>query len=206
VLQQSFTGTSLIDRIAAHVLKDADPAHRVGPFRSVVGNDETVWEAPGIEVPMISLSRWPYPQYHTSDDNITIMSREHLDQAVQVLKDIVTVLEDNRTIERRFVGLVALSNPKYDLYIERPDPTVAKHLTERDLRLGRLQDHLPRYFDGTHTIFDIAERFDVPFATLRTYLEKFEEKGLVALHRPKTLGVDGHAGPPAQVGDAWSRV
>lgn len=187
-LQQSFTGHSIIDRVAAHVLKGIDSKHRVAPFRTVVGNDETVWEAPGIEVPMISISRWPFPQYHTSDDNLNIISAVRLEESLRVLKEIVNVLEEDHSIQRRFTGLVALSNPKYSLYIERPDPVVAKQLSEADLRLGRIQDHLPRYFDGRHTVFDIAERFDISFSRLREYLERFRDKGLVDLRPVGSLG------------------
>ena len=185
-LQQSFTGNSIIDRVAKYVLTEIDPATKVGKFRTIVGNDETVWEAPGIEIPFISISRCVkrsyYPQYHTSQDNLEVNSIEKLDEALAALKAMVTILEQDRTIERRFTGLIALSNPKYHLYIERPDPTIAKNLSERDLRMGQLQDYLPRYFDGKHTIFEIAEKFEVPFQQLRAYLDKFAEKSLVSLH------------------------
>lgn len=180
-LQESFTGESIIDRVATQVLKRSWPDVQIGPFRSVVGNDETVWEAPGIEVPMISLSRWPYPEYHTSADNLHIISDERLDEALEVLKGIVEVLEEDRTMERRFRGLLSLANPKYDLYIERPDPVVKKDLDERMLVLGRLQDYLPRFFDGTSTVFDIAERFGVDFHTLRAYLDRWEALDLIRM-------------------------
>ncbi|MGC8667516.1 MAG: DUF4910 domain-containing protein [Chthonomonadales bacterium] len=192
VLQQSFHGDSFVDQIAEHVLREVQPDLQVGAFRTIVGNDETVWEAPGVEIPFISISRWPYPQYHTSADNMAIISGDRLQEAVDVLWAMVEILEADRTIERRFRGLVALSNPAYNLYIERPDPVVAKHLTERDLRLGSLQDRLPRYFDGRHTVFQIAHKFGVPFAGdhgLRRYLERFAEKGLVRLHPISTLDV-----------------
>ena len=30
----------------------------------------------GVDIPMISISRFPYPEYHTSDDNPDIISEE----------------------------------------------------------------------------------------------------------------------------------
>ncbi len=192
VLQQSFHGDSVVDLVAEHVLRQAQPDLKIGAFRTIVGNDETVWEAPGIEIPCISISRWPYPQYHTSADNMEIISGERLLEAVGVLEAMVDILETDRTIERRFTGLVALSNPAYNLYVERPDPVVAKTLSESDLKLGALQDRLPRYFDGRHTIFQIAHQFGIPFAGehgLRRYLERFAEKGLVRLEPLQTLDI-----------------
>lgn len=181
VLQRSFTGTTIIDRVAEHVLRELQPDLLVAPFRRVVGNDETVWEAPGIEVPMISISRWPYPEYHTSEDSLDIISDARLLEALASVQRIVTTLEDDRSFERKFTGLIALSNPRYGLYVERMDPVVHKVLTELDERLGVLQDYLPRLLDAQHTIFTIAERFGVPFEFLARYLERFEEKGLVTL-------------------------
>ncbi|NJB67080.1 aminopeptidase-like protein [Desulfobaculum xiamenense] len=187
VLQRSFHGDSLVDRVARHVLGALEPDFGEGEFRSVVGNDETVWEAPGIEIPMISLSRWPYPEYHTSRDSLDIIRRDRLDAAVDALEAMVDVLEEDRVVTRRFTGLVALSNPRYGLYVERPDPVVDKGLSPEELRFGAMQDRLPRYFDGSRTIFDIAEEFDVDFSRLHDYLGRFEDKGLVALTRPSVL-------------------
>lgn len=184
VLQQSFTGTSAIDRVAEHVLRSVQPDLHVGPFRSVVGNDETVWEAPGIEVPMISVSRWPYPEYHTSRDDLSIVSQERLDEALGALQRIVELLEDDRLPARRFTGLPALSNPRYDLYVERWDPVVDKHLSEEQERLGAIQDRLLRHLDGDESVFELAERFGVPFRLLRDHLARFEAKGLVELREP----------------------
>jgi hypothetical protein len=109
------------------------------------------------------------------------MSEAKLEETLEALKRMVEVLENDATMHRRFTGLIALSNPKYKLYWERPDPVVDKRLSEADLRFGRLQDHLPRYFDGGHTIFDVARKFGVPFSSLREYVLAFEKKELIDL-------------------------
>ena len=94
-------------------------------------------------------------------------------------------------------GLVCLSNPRYDLYMERPDPTVEKNLEDDAERWGHLLDCLFRYFDGRMTLLDIALAHDLPFNRLRRYLERFEEKGLVKLVRAEVPRV-----PPLRVGGA----
>jgi len=184
VLQQSFGGASAIDRVAEQALRSVQAELDVRPFRTVIGNDETVWEAPGIEVPMVSVSRWPYPEYHTSEDSPSIMSQERLDETLAALQRIVTTLEEDRLVERRFSGLPALSNPMYDLYVERWDPVVDKRLSEEQERLGAAQDRLLRYFDGRHTVFEIARELDLPFGALRDHVAGFAEKGLVELREP----------------------
>jgi aminopeptidase-like protein len=183
-LARSFNGVSLMDRVAEYAMKQVNPETRVGAFRTIVGNDETVWEGAGIEIPFISISRchkspFYYTQYHTNEDDLSINSVPRLEETLSVLKNMVHIFEKNKVMKRKFKGLLALSNPKYNLYIERPDPTVAKNLSEVQLKMGFMQDYLQRLFDEKTSVFDIAERFDVPFEALSAYLKKFEEKGLI---------------------------
>lgn len=180
-LQESFHGDSIIDEIARYVLRDIEPELHVGPFRTVVGNDETVWEAPGIEVPMVSVTRHPFPHYHTSEDNVANQSRERLDEVLGACQRMISILEDDALPQRRFKGLLALSNPKHDLYRTRPNPTLSLGLTPADLRWGLLQDYIIRYFDGRHGLFHIAQSADLPFEEIRSYVANFAAKGLVEL-------------------------
>jgi aminopeptidase-like protein len=181
-LQRSFTGDTIIDRVTEYVLKEVEPDLKVGDFSTVVGNDEIIWEGPGIEIPTVSVSRWPYDEYHTSKDDLTIISEEKIAEVLSLLKRIVMIFENDCTIERNFTGLMALSNPKYDLYFEHPDPTVHKSLSDLDLKFAKLQDYLQRFFDNKHSLFGICERFEIPFEDLLKYISKFQKKDLVILN------------------------
>lgn len=184
-LQHSFTGAALIDRVARHVLKHKSRGFWEAPFRKIVGNDETVWEAPGIEVPMISLSRvtrepFLFREYHLSTDNFSLMNESQLEEAVRVIESIVDVFERDAVFKRRFTGLVALSNPKYNLYRSPgTDPSMKEKAPEELRKWNYLMDMLPRYFDGKTTVFEIAEKYDLPFDEVLSYIERFEKKGLV---------------------------
>ena len=183
----TFLGGQVIDRAFAAALRHHSKAHVLVPWRKGAGNDETVWEAPGYEVPFVELTRCedqfaPFREYHSSLDTPALMDPAQLDEMLEVLKRTVEILEGNATMERLFNGLVCLSNPQYDLYMERPDPTVAKDLQADAEKWGHLLDCLLRYFDGGKTILDIALEHDLPFGRLRRYLERFEEKGLIRLH------------------------
>lgn len=184
----TFAGGHMIDAAFANVLRHSGKPHALVPWRKGAGNDETVWEAPGYEVPFVEFTRCedqfaPYREYHSSLDSPDLMDPERLDEMLDALKGVVGVLEDNAVVERRFDGLVCLSSPRYDLYMERPDPTVVKDL-EADAEVwGHLLDCLFRYMDGGMTILDIAQRHDLPFDRLSRYLRRFEDKGLVTLRR-----------------------
>ena len=98
-------------------------------------------------------------------------------------KKIIYVIENNYVVKRKFKGLICLSNPKYDLYFEREDPTVEKILKKDSEIWGKFQDHLPRYLDGSFTILEIAEKFNLNFQELFIYLSKFKKKNLISFKR-----------------------
>lgn len=196
-LQQTFHGNSIIDKVAEYVLRDIDPDLRLGAFRTVVGNDETVWEAAGIEVPMVSITRYPFPEYHSSEDNLMNQSTAKLGETLQALLRMVGILEGDRTIERKFTGLIALSNPKFDLYRTRVNAAIDHKLTQSDIRWGILQDYLPRYFDNTYSIFGIARAAQVEFEDLAEYLENFQKKKLVALNKIESIDRYPHFEEPS---------
>jgi aminopeptidase-like protein len=182
----SFLGNRPIDRAFAHAVRHGSRAWELVPWRRGAGNDETVWEAPGYEIPFVEVSRArdyiaPYPEYHTSLDGPDLMDEERLHEFYGVFQRVVDICERNARPVRQFTGLICLSNPEYDLYFERPDPSVVKDLDAEAEKWGHLLDCLLRYFDGSMTILDIAERHDLPFDALRRYLERFHDRGLIRL-------------------------
>ena len=183
-LQESFAGGTELDLAGHHYLKFKNPGYYWGKFREVVGNDETVWEAAGIEIPTISLSRcqssdFYYPQYHLSSDNIEIIKEDKLEEGVEAVLGIIDILEKNYYLRRKFTGLVALSSPKYNLYINTNDPSIPAAVSENQLKWNYLMDCLPRYFDEKISILDIARKHELPFSQVYDYLLKFKENGLV---------------------------
>jgi len=182
----TFLGGHLLDRAIANTLQHYSKGHRLVPWRSGAGNDETVWEAPGYEVPFVEITRSEnplchYPEYHSSLDSADLMDKAQLGEFYQMLQRVIRIIEDDCVLYRDFNGLICLSNPKYDLYLERFDPTIDKNLDAEAERWGHLLDYLLRYFDGTMSVLDIAEKHGLPFDRLHRYLCRFEEKGLLRM-------------------------
>jgi len=182
-LQESFSGQSLLDRAAHHYLKHHFPNYHGAPFRKIVGNDEIVWEAPGYEIPCISLSKAFHKEYHSDWDDERIVTEKGLREAAEAVKGIIKILETNGALRRKFNGLMALSNPKYDLYIPAGDPSIRQKISKQQNKMSHLMHHLMRYFDGRTEILDIAEKYDIDYETLYRYLERFKEKKLVEFIR-----------------------
>jgi aminopeptidase-like protein len=185
-IASTFPGGQIIDRAFAHAARHYASAHVCVPWRQGAGNDETVWEAPGYEIPFLEVTRsedlmQPFPEYHTSRDTPDLIVAEQLEEMLEVMRRAVAIMETNCRIWRTFDGLICLSNPDYNLYMERRDPAIAKDLPEDSEKWGYLLDCLLRYMDGSMTVLDIAERHDLPFDRVLRYIRGFEEKGLVRL-------------------------
>lgn len=186
----TFLGGQPLDLAFRNAARHSGAEHRLVGWRRGPGNDETVWEAPGYEVPFVQVARcreappW-FPEYHSDLDAPALVDLDALGEFVDVFRTAVEIAEGDAIPHRRFDGIVCLSNPQYDLYFERPDPAVEKNLAPDSEKWGYLLDCLLRYLDGDTTVLEIAERHDLPFGPLLAYLRRFEAKGLVELeHAP----------------------
>ena len=82
-LQRSRQGGSDFEDAIAQVARETVADFDDTSFGSALINDEYIWEAYGI--PMASLSRFPYPEYHSSLDDLSAIDPERLEEAVRVL-------------------------------------------------------------------------------------------------------------------------
>lgn len=185
-LASTFLGNQLIDRVFAAAAFERGMAHECVPWRRGAGNDETVWEAPGYEVPFAEVSRSaslfdPFPEYHTDGDTAERLDAAQLEEMYQLFQRAIEVLESDVVPTRTFDGLMCLSNPKHDLYFERPDPAIDKQLGIDSEQWGAFNDYVQRYLDGSMTALDIALKHGLPFGEVRAYLQRFADKKLATL-------------------------
>jgi len=186
-LQRSFLGNSFIDRAFLNALHYQTSDYFTAPFRKIVGNDETCWEAAGYEIPFPSLSRSDgkghFPEYHTSRDSPDLMRQDFLDESVKIIVETLFIIETDSVMKRKFHGLVALSHPRYDLYKPFWDPSEPdrKAIGEVSKRWNYLMDCLPRYFDENIRILEIAEKHQLPYRSVYDYVKQFEAKDLVSM-------------------------
>ena len=166
-LQFSHQGNTKIDKIARYAMSRRLKIFREGPFRSIVRNDEMVFNGPGVNIPMISISRSPYPEYHTSDDNPSIISEERLDEAGEVVSYILDVMERDYLPKRNFTGPIFLSG--FGLWVDwKTNP-----------ELKRTMEKIMLNLEGDLSIFDISEKVGLDFENTWGLINKLKEKRLV---------------------------
>lgn len=159
--QMSRTEGTLADRVANH----STARHRSWLDR---GSDERQWNAPNVDLPVVSFSKdGNYPEYHTSADDMTVISPEGLKRGLDTLKRCVRVLEHNRQFRSTCIGEPNLG--KRGLY-----PT-----TSHGERPRELLDVLS-YCDGDHDLIDVCDRTGMAPESVIEAINKLEGHGLLA--------------------------
>lgn len=167
-------GNTLSDRVARHVLKHVAPAYKEYSFLER-GSDERQYCSPGVDLPVSSVMRSKYatyPEYHTSLDNMDMVTPTGLEQAFAAHQKIIEVIEADCTP----VSLV-LCEPKMSDRGLRP--TIGKMgsaSNSRDIM------NLIAYADGNHSLLEIAEIINVPAWELRTMAETLASFGIIEMH------------------------
>jgi aminopeptidase-like protein len=152
--------------------------YRTGPFESIIVNDEYIWENYGI--PMLSLSRFPYPEYHSSKDSVEIIRSKRLDEAVDALMGTIERLETSPIIVRKFEGNVCLSNPMYDLYVDYGQVALGDTLSEHRRSMRHLMDFIPA-LERPVSVKAVADHIGLREEDALSYLRQWEAKGLIDL-------------------------
>jgi aminopeptidase-like protein len=88
---------TLSDRLIQNVLKYRYPGYKRYSFLKS-GSDEKRYQSPGVDLPIVCFSRslyGEYPEYHTSADDLSLISPAGLQGSFDVMTDCITVLENN---------------------------------------------------------------------------------------------------------------
>jgi aminopeptidase-like protein len=157
----------LLDRVAHYVMQKRFEEFRQAEFPQLAPNDERVINGPGVNVPCMALTRFPYPEYHTSDDNLDIIHEDLLIEAADVAEEIIRIYASNYIPKRTFRGPVFLSGN--GLWVD----------WRENWALNRAIEKIMMSFEGKDSIFDIAEQVNIDYWTVREYVEKFRAQGFV---------------------------
>lgn len=155
--KKSRRGSAVVDRAAAHVLRTLGHPHRLIDFFPY-GYDERQYCSPGYNLPLGCLMRTPhgeYPEYHTSADDLGLISAPALGESLDVAAEIVRILETNRRVR----SLNPLGEPQLGrrgLY--RPG---GGERTLADLQMAYLW--VMNLADGEHDLLAMAERSQLPY-------------------------------------------
>lgn len=178
-------GNALIDNVVQHVDENMTPNFQFRPF-DTRGSDERQYCSPGFNLPVGQFARTVYTEYdgyHNSMDNKEFMKIESLVDSANIIEQVLKTFE--------YSGYYLNQNPygepmmsKRDLYptLNRPDESTRHDLTKQMMRILN-------YSDGSHSVIEIAEKFDLSVSDLEMAVEQLEAVGLIE-HEPRTPSYD----------------
>lgn len=187
-LQKSFNGNTDLDKAAKLALNESLKKYEEGSFRTIHGNDETVFESPGYSIPTISFTRFPFKEYHTNLDVPDKLSEKMLDETYEVLKKTIHILDNNFFLKNSHKGLLCLSNKKYDLYLPAIAPGIVnKKYTSKKKYWNIMMNCLPMECIKGQTIIDLCLKYKINFFEILDYLKKWQDKKLLKFITKKNL-------------------
>lgn len=177
---------TISDDIAQHVLKHSVDRYDRYSFLKR-GSDERQYCSPGVGLPMASLMRskyHEYPEYHTSDDDLSLVTETGLEGGLTIARRCLEVFE------RECVPVMQVAG----------EPMLNRHGMGRRLGTRKMNTtgvspqarlrHVMALADGTRSSLHIAERIGVPVWEIWEDIEALETAGLLIrspVHYPSAV-------------------
>lgn len=164
-------GDTLADRVLNNVLKYHYPDYHKYTYLHR-GSDERQYGSVGVELPVCGFCRskyGEYPEYHTSADNMDLISPQGLHGAYDVMVKVIDTLENNYHYKMLCKGEPQLG--KRGLY-----PTISKKGQYDVLRA--LMDFIA-YADGKNDLITISEIINKPTSMLLPIIKKLNQYNLI---------------------------
>lgn len=167
-------GNTLADRAAQHVLDHEHPEYVRYSYLDR-GSDERQYCSPGVDLPVASVMRSKYgvyPEYHTSDDDLSVITPEGLAGSYEALLRCIECVEINDTYRTQVLG----------------EPQLGRRGLISNLGLGpakmgdfrRRLSNLLAYSDGSADLISVANAIGEPIWELSEPLSRLLEQGLIA--------------------------
>jgi aminopeptidase-like protein len=171
-LLRSRAGHTLADRVAQVVMKHHAPDYVECSYLDR-GSDERQYCSPGVDLPVVSIMRTrydSYPEYHTSLDDLTLVTPSGLAGGYDAIRKCLELLEHNYVYKATTPCEPQLG--KRELY-----PTESSRGSADAVR-GMM--NVLAYSDGTRDVVDLAQRIGLDPAEAVSISEQLDAKDLLS--------------------------
>ncbi len=171
--KRSRRGDAVVDRAMIHSLAQMGLSSTVEDF-SPYGYDERQYCSPGFNLPVGLFQRSKYgaiPEYHTSADNLDFISADALAMSYRLIREAIGVIEGNDTYLN--------TKPKGEPQLGKRGLYHAIGGDKDAAAANMAMLWILNFSDGTHSLLDIAERANLPFAVIRATASILVDHGLL---------------------------
>ena len=171
-------GNTLADRVAKHVLEQVTGVRYTAYSFLNRGSDERQYCAPGVDLPVVSVMRskyGTYPEYHTSLDNMALISPDGLFGGYLANRRCLECLEVNETLKATVICEPFMSPRGLR-------PPLVNGVVMSDW--ARNVSNVLAYADGEMDLIAMADLFQMSVFDLVPIVQKLKECGLLTLIAP----------------------
>lgn len=164
-------GNTLADKAALNILKTNQMDFVKYSFLER-GSDERQYCSPGIDLPVASIMRTKYgeyPEYHTSDDNLNLVTAHGLQGSYNIYQQCLQAIEQNEVYKVKCLGEPQLGKRGLRSTLS----------TKESGKAVRDMMNFIAYADGENDLIDISNRIHVPLENLYPIIEKLTENDLL---------------------------
>lgn len=184
ILQLSRNSDDLINHVFEYVLKKQEKSFSIRNFER--WNDEGNINGPGVNIPCPFISRGTltgesrpffstkiYDEYHTSADNLDIISEQKLIESVDLLEEAIRIYCTNYIPKQKERGIIFLSGlGLHTSFYDDPDA-------------GIFMDKIVYMLEGKQSIFEIALELQMDYWKVKDFIDKLVECNAVEKNQNK---------------------
>lgn len=167
-LKSSLNEDSYFDKVLALSCKSILQDYKKVSFFAGPGNDERTFAWPSIDIPGVSLQKWPFKYYHSSKDNPDIVDPKNLELGLKVVENFISIIENDYIPS--FTHRVPIKLSSYGLYyddIYQPE------------KANIFNNHVLYSINEKNSLTDISYKYNLDFFELSKHIELFNHHGLL---------------------------
>jgi len=163
LIQKSFNRSDKLNLAAHLAITTLGISYRKAEFRFLIGSDEYVFNDPEIGIPGLMISRYPYPEYHTSADTPKIIKEKNLKEVQKFILKLIEIMEKNCRPKRKFKGPLFRSGIKAQTF---------------NRQFNRNLDYFIYLMDGKKDLIELCCYSGVDFDYAYQLLKKMKNENL----------------------------
>ena len=169
-------GHTLSDKAARYILKNFTKKYKEYSFLDS-GSDERRYCSPNVDLPVASILRTKYgnyKEYHTSLDNMKLISKEGFQGAFNIYLNVIKLLENNYKFHTKTVCEPQLG--KRGLY-----PNISKWPNEQSWMNVRKLINCLSFADGKKDLIELSNSIEVKSDELLIIIDKLLKEDLISI-------------------------